>query len=153
MATQVEYPIMEQPSAIIGSPVYQDSCGPEHTFDDPDEQLPQENDAEVQEGEEVADDQQEESSSATEIQTVPFTRPAEILPQVDLDAELRAIKNRLEALAHPNLQIEIMQLSTESKLMEQQWIIIKDVYHREYVVAAAVAAAAAAAKAKAELKG
>ncbi|KAF8939528.1 hypothetical protein BGZ47_008133 [Haplosporangium gracile] len=53
----------------------------------------------------------------------------------------------------PNLQAEVVQLTTECRAMEHQWRIGKETYHREYVVAAAKAAAAAAAKANAELKG
>ena len=37
--------------------------------------------------------------------------------------------------------------------MEQQWIALKEIYHRDFVVAAAKVAAAAAAKATAEQKG
>ncbi|KAF9280631.1 hypothetical protein BGZ68_007113 [Mortierella alpina] len=129
-----------------------------------------------------------------------FTRPADILPQVDLNGELQAIKNRLEVMEHSegnpnaevergmllelgrltetllvnrvvmsekvrqhillhvndsrrlNLQTEIMQVATDSRPMEQQWIALKEVYHRDFVVAAAKAAAAAKAKAVAEQK-
>ncbi|KAG0298247.1 hypothetical protein BGZ96_001213 [Linnemannia gamsii] len=52
----------------------------------------------------------------------------------------------------PNLQTEVLQLTTECRAMEQQWRSGKETYHRDYVVAAAKAAAAAAAKANAELK-
>ncbi|KAG0313133.1 hypothetical protein BGZ97_010505, partial [Linnemannia gamsii] len=52
----------------------------------------------------------------------------------------------------PNLQTEVVQLTTECRAMEQQWRSWKETYHRDYVVAAAKAAAAAAAKANAELK-
>ncbi|KAF9340447.1 hypothetical protein BGZ91_001961 [Linnemannia elongata] len=52
----------------------------------------------------------------------------------------------------PNLQNEVVQLTTECRAMEHQWRIGKESYHRDYVVAAAKAAAAAAAKANAELK-
>ncbi|KAG0281563.1 hypothetical protein BGZ95_002371 [Linnemannia exigua] len=52
----------------------------------------------------------------------------------------------------PNLQAEVLQLTTECRSMEHQWRTGKEAYHRDYVVAAAKAAAAAAAKANAELK-
>ncbi|KAF9123165.1 hypothetical protein BGW39_009213 [Mortierella sp. 14UC] len=52
----------------------------------------------------------------------------------------------------PNLQAEVIQLTTECRSMEHQWRTGKEAYHRDYVVAAAKAAAAAAAKANAELK-
>ncbi|KAF9907994.1 hypothetical protein EC991_010342 [Linnemannia zychae] len=52
----------------------------------------------------------------------------------------------------PNLQAEVVQLTTECRSLEQQWRTGKETYHRDYVVAAAKAAAAAAAKANAELK-
>ncbi|KAF9107357.1 hypothetical protein BGX29_006565 [Mortierella sp. GBA35] len=52
----------------------------------------------------------------------------------------------------PNLQAEVALLTTESRSMEHQWRTGKEVYHQDYVVAAAAAAAAAAAKANAELR-
>ncbi|KAG9067307.1 hypothetical protein KI688_012090 [Linnemannia hyalina] len=52
----------------------------------------------------------------------------------------------------PNLQNEVVQLTTECRAMEHQWRTGKETYHRDYVVVAAKAAAAAAAKANAELK-
>ncbi|CAO3569186.1 unnamed protein product [Mortierella alpina] len=143
-------------------------------------------------------EQQDVPSTADQTADV-FTRPADILPQVDLSRELQAIKNRLEILNHEgnpssetergallelgkltetllmsrvalgeklrqhillhindsrrlNLQNEIMQVATDSRPMEQQWITLREIYHRDYVVAAAKAAAAAKAKAVAEQK-
>ncbi|KAG0374506.1 hypothetical protein BGX24_010313 [Mortierella sp. AD032] len=52
----------------------------------------------------------------------------------------------------PNLQVEVVQLTTECRSMEHLWRTGKEAYHRDFVVAAAKAAAAAAAKANAELK-
>ncbi|KAF9985459.1 hypothetical protein BGZ75_002983 [Mortierella antarctica] len=137
--------------------------------------------------------------SAAEHTADAFTRPADILPQVDLNGKLQAIKNRLEVMDHEsnpnseiergmllelgkltetllvnrvvmseklrqhillhindsrrlNLQAEIMQVSTDSRPMEQQWVTLKEIYHRDFVVAAAKAAAAAKAKAVAAQK-
>ncbi|KAF9572693.1 hypothetical protein EC968_009594 [Mortierella alpina] len=123
---------------------------------------------------------QQDVPSTAEHTVEAFTKPADILPEVDLNGELQAIKTRLELgkltetllvnrvvmseklrqhiLLHINdsrrlnLQAEIMQVSTDSRPMEHQWITLKDIYHRDFVVAAAKAAAAAKAKAVAEQK-
>ncbi|KAF9947094.1 hypothetical protein BGZ72_010883 [Mortierella alpina] len=171
----------------------------------PDDQVNEGVDAEYKDEKIAADKPQEvlevqtEAPSAAEHTTDAFTRPADILPQVDLNGELQAIKNRLEIIDNEgnpnseserrmlmeqgkltetllvnrvvmseklrqhillhindnrrlNLQAEIVQVSTDSRLMEQQWIALKEIYHRDFVVAAAKAAAAAAAKATAEQK-
>ncbi|KAF9359850.1 hypothetical protein BGX26_011227 [Mortierella sp. AD094] len=97
--------------------------------------------------------------------------------QLDMDSEIAALlelekstetliisrktiseKQRQFILLHindgrrPSLQAELIQLINENKVVQHQWSVSMEVYHQDYVVAAAAAAAEAAAKANAELK-